>query len=75
MASVQGSSKGIEPIFMRNKDIKMRDLKPITVCKAMGRIIGNSNVDGAQLIPQKQIWMLYVKDKDECWEIMKNFEE
>ena len=55
------AGKGIDPIYMRQRDLKFRDVTALIVCQAMARIVGNSNVEGAQLI--NQIWRLYVKDK------------
>ena len=54
--------KGIEPIYMRHKDLKMRDVTSYTVCQAMERIVGKRKVEGAQLI--NYMWRLYVRDKE-----------
>ena len=54
-------TKGIEPIFIRQRDLQSRDISAYTICQSMARIVGNTNVDGAQLI--NQMWRLYVKDK------------
>ena len=54
--------KGIEPIYMRHKDLKTRDVTSYTICQAMERIVGKRKVEGAQLV--NYMWRLYVKDKE-----------
>lgn len=56
------ASKGIEPVFVRDRDLKTRDITPFIFCQAMERVIGKGKVEGAQLI--SHMWRLYVKDKE-----------
>ncbi len=54
------AEKGIEPIYIRQRDLRMRDVSSYTICQAMSRVIGDKVV-GAQFI--SGLWRLYVKDK------------
>ena len=54
-------SHGIEPLYIKNSDLSLRDLKPYDICQAMVRVVGTGKVDGAQRV--KNIWRLYLKDR------------
>ncbi len=53
--------KGIEPIYIRKRDLRSRDINAFMICEAVARIVGGSNVEGAQLL--SNTWQVYVKDK------------
>ena len=54
-------SVGIEPLYMKNNDLPMKDMTPYNICQAMARVVGQGNVDGAQRV--RNIWRLYLKDR------------
>ncbi len=56
-------SSGVEPVFFRHRDTGPEGdiyLRPYEVCTTVGRIVGASNVDGAQNV--WGIWRIYLKN-------------
>ncbi len=51
----------IEPIFMKQRDIRSKDITAFEICQTIERVVGKGNVEGAQLA--NQIWRLYLKNK------------
>ena len=54
------ASGDVEPLFMKNSDLSLPDLKPYDICEALSRVVGVGNVDGAQKVGN--IWRLYLKN-------------
>ena len=55
-------ARGIEPLFLKTRDIPNKDITPYDICKALEQIIRPTAIDGAQRIGG--IWRLYIKDKE-----------
>ena len=54
-------AQGIEPLYLKNSDLAMKDMTLYQVCQAMARVLGSTKVDGAQRV--RNVWRLYLKDK------------
>ena len=57
----------VEPVFFLHRDINAHDenqptLRPYEVCVAVGKVIGNAHVDGAQNV--WGVWRIYVRDRE-----------
>ena len=57
------ADKGIPPVFMKQRDLRMTDITPFMICEAMSKQVGDKNVSGAQYIRHRGLWYLYLKDK------------
>ena len=55
-------SRGVEPLFIKDKDISAKDISPYDICKALETVIRGNAIDGAQKIGG--VWRLYFKDRD-----------
>ena len=55
-------SKGVEPLFLKDRDIASQDITPYNICKALETIVRATSIDGVQKIGG--IWRLYFKDKE-----------
>ena len=57
-----------EPIYIKDFEIPIRNINPLDVVKAIGRVINTSNVEGAQKMGN--IWRVYIKSIAKRAEVM-----
>ncbi len=57
------ADREIEPVFMKQRDVRMPDATPFLICDSVSKIVGERNVTGAQNIRNQGLWYIYLKDK------------